>query len=353
MAVAPRRRRRRPFGTIAVLVALLAGLGYTLEPRLRGEPIRDPLGLFSSSSPDKSDDALPPPQEGYVRVLISAREIPAYSRIVRDDLYDPRRATFATADVREEFANENGILIAANEILGRVLARVKAPGYAFTESDLLPKGTRAGLAGGIPPGKRAFRIEVDLVHGIIGLNPGDRFDLLAARTVGVESVPAERPAFAGVYSNLMRQQSTSPRKGGRAQVDVIVNDGVVVTPLETRVIPVSSSSLTRGVTTSTRPVQEMVIALDPDEVSPLLAAIELESDITCVARSGRPGEPEGDLTPGFREPDPLDESSDDQKEMHVMEVIHGSERTLVPVPRRSTVESAAEGQADPERASDG
>ncbi|MEM9378750.1 MAG: hypothetical protein AAGB93_02295 [Planctomycetota bacterium] len=280
---------------------------------------------------------------------MSAREVPAYSRISRDDLFDGKRGNFATVDVRKELADENGIFLSASEIVGRVLARVKSPGYVFTENDFLPKGTRPGLAGGIPPGKRAFRIEVDLVHGIIGLNPGDRFDLLAASTTGEEGAAStDGPTFVGLYSNMMRQRSTSNGKRPRAQVDVIVNDGVVVTPLETRVIPVSSASLTSGLTTSTRPVQEMVIALRPDEVSPLLAAIKLGSDITCIARSGRPGEPENDITPGFREPESADDVAGDEQEMHVIEVIHGRERALVPVPRRSVPDETSEDEVDVE-----
>ena len=36
------------------------------------------------------------------------------------------------------------------------------------------------------------------------------------------------------------------------------------------------------------PVQEIVIAVEPQEVAPLAEAMDLKYEITCVARSGRP-----------------------------------------------------------------
>ena len=36
------------------------------------------------------------------------------------------------------------------------------------------------------------------------------------------------------------------------------------------------------------PVQEIVLAVDPQEVAPLAEAMDLKYEITCVARSGRP-----------------------------------------------------------------
>ena len=56
----------------------------------------------------------------------------------------------------------------------------------------------------------------------------------------------------------------------------------------TRNMPISSSSLTQGMTTRTVPMQEIVIAVDPQEVAPLNEAMDLKYEITCMARSGRP-----------------------------------------------------------------
>ncbi len=74
----------------------------------------------------------------------------------------------------------------------------------------------------------------------------------------------------------------------RSLVRPLVQDGVVVTPVRTRNVPISSSSLTQGTTTRTIPVQEIVLAVAPQEVAPLAEAMDLKYEIICVARSGRP-----------------------------------------------------------------
>ena len=134
---------------------------------------------------------------------------------------------------------------------------------------------------------------------------------------------------------------------------VIVQNGVVVSPITTRFIPTSSSSLTAGQVNGTRPVQEMIIALAPSEVAPLMAAIRLEADLTCVARSGHPDDPAESLTPGL--PGTDDAANQEQaagpagasllpagyedQNMTVIETIVGGERVLTPVPRAPGTEA--------------
>ncbi|MEM6568561.1 MAG: hypothetical protein AAF957_09140 [Planctomycetota bacterium] len=287
-------------------------------------------------------------------MLTSARNIPAYAKVRNDDVFDAQRKRISSIDIPEGLAEKNGILTDASMIFGRVLAKAKRPGFAFTEEDFLPEGTRPGLAGGVPPGKRGYRVEVDLVHGIIGLNPGDRFDLITSRTV--EDVPRKEntPAFVGVYAEMMGQRAKSSRGVDRAQVDVIVQNGIVVTPVETRLVPIhTAASLTSGPKTTTRPVQEMVIALDPEEVAPLVAALQLDSGVTCVARSGRPGDPESDLTPSYASPKRTEEPEGAPEEMHVIEVIEGGNRALVPVPHRAAADDEPEAESTGNQPNDG
>lgn len=365
MAVSPRRQRRRPYGALLLLGLLILGLGWVLYLRLTDQPLRDPFGFYTpapalpeATAGSTTRTNVLPPAEGKTRVLISAREIPAYARVTRDDLFDGTRGIFAYMDLDEEFVEDNGILVGTSPIVGRVMKRPKRAGFAFTEADFLPKGTRPGLAGGIPPGKRAMRIDVELVGGIIGLNPGDRFDVVAARTLKPLTQPVDivRPGvdtagLDGVYSRLagQRPRPPVPSRDPVAKVDVIVQGGVVVSPLETRLIPTSSASLTVGQITGTRPVQEMVIALDPEEVAPLTAALRLEADLTCVARSGHPGDPADSVTPGLAPVDASAKADDDRSAaasagsavpagyvgtgFTVVETIVGGERVLTAVPR--------------------
>jgi len=106
-------------------------------------------------------------------------------------------------------------------------------------------------------------------------------------------------------------------------------------------VPTTSTSLTRGTTTRTLPVQEMVIALEPDEVAPFMEALSVEAQITCLARSGRPDDPVDSLTPSS-EPDLMlwgtglaaggNSLVPSAGSMAVIESISDRERTLVPVP---------------------
>ncbi|MEM8709823.1 MAG: hypothetical protein AAGG01_02640, partial [Planctomycetota bacterium] len=190
---------------------------------------------------------------------------------------------------------------------------------------------------------------------------GDRFDVVAARTVEPPPVvkaqaqgqaKAKAPAALGVYASLLptpeqaKPAAPTPKVSVEAQprVDVIVQCGVVVTALETRLVPTSSSSLTAGQINGTRPVQEMVIALAPEEVAPLMAAMRMGADLSCLARSGRPEDDADSETPGLLpdfllevdeepvtpEPDP---ESEQRADVRVVEKIVGGVRTLVAVPR--------------------
>ena len=346
MAVPVRRsaRPRRPYGTIAVLTLLAAGLLWVLVPYSQGEPISGPLAvlndLFPSvfASEEAPEDEPSGPAEGMVRVFISGRTIPAYTKLVRDDLWNAAKGTWAYTDVEESLIESAGVLVGMSDIVGRVLADQKAPGYVFTESDFLAKGTRPGLSAGVPAGKRALRIAVDTVHGIVGLQPGDRFDMVSALSINAPKAGGA-PALSGPYSHILGQQAQAAAPP-RAQVRVLVQNGIVVTPLQTRQIPISSASLTSGTTVRTVPKQEMVIALDPEEVAPFMEALSVGAEITCLARSGRPDDPQDSVTPSH-EPElstwtnllPGGSAAlGSANAMTVIESISDKDRALIPVP---------------------
>ena len=282
MAVGPRRTRRRPFGAVILLGLLILSLGWVLYLRLTDQPLRDPFGFYRpaqalpAAQPDGRQAPVMPPAEGMVRVLMAARPIPAYSRVSRDDLFDPARRVFAYVDLEEEFVEENEVLRGTSAIVGRVLKRNKRSGFVFTEDDFLPKGTRPGLVGGIPAGMRAMRIDVGVVEGIIGLQTGDRFDIVAASKPEAKAERADTAPvgleLTGLYSKQARSTGTSSSASAAARpgsrVEVVVSNGVVIYPLDTRLVPTSSNGLMTGQVTGTRPVQEMVIAVPTESVAP-------------------------------------------------------------------------------------
>ncbi len=119
----------------------------------------DPIAWFSRR------DQLPP---GFVPVLASGMKIPAYTKITRDHLIDPKTGRFAFVPVPEGEIPKEAIL-SPNEVIGRVLNHNKPSSYLFTERDFFPKGTRAGLSGAIPSGKVSLTLERTKIQGIAGL----------------------------------------------------------------------------------------------------------------------------------------------------------------------------------------
>ena len=340
-------RRRRPWGTIVIVALIAVVLGWVVFPLSMGKPIPDPrvaipaffTGDVLAAEKNNAYEAVPP---GKVRVFISGRAIPAYSKIKRDDLWNPAKNTWAHSDVSEDLVEQRGILFDAKEIVGRVLAHDKAPGYAFTEKDFLPKGTRPGLSAGIPAGKRALRIDVEKVHGIVGLQPGDRFDMVSALAVDQSKTAGLlADSYGGVFTEQLKRQAQMNNLP-QARVRVLVQNGIVVTPLQTRGVPTTNTSLTRGTSVRTLPVQEMVIALDPEEVAPFLEALSVEANITCLARSGRPDDPLDSVTPSS-EPTPLlfgpgGLGRDSGGGMSIIESIDDTKREFVPVPSAPVVQ---------------
>src|SRR5262245_34312096 len=119
-----------------------------------------------------------PSTAGLIAVPTPAMTIPAYTRVQRDHLWDRTRNRLAVIYLPPRAVTPE-MLTNISQVIGRVLDHDKAAGYVFTQSDFLPPGTREGIVGGIPAGKRAIRIAAEKVAGLYGLRAGDRFDLLA------------------------------------------------------------------------------------------------------------------------------------------------------------------------------
>ena len=233
--------------------------------------------------------------EGMVAVPTSARTIDAYTKITRDHVWDSKSGHFSVVYVPEDQVTP-AMMTNLKNILGRVLKKDKTAGYVFTENDFFPQGARHGLVAGIPPGKRAMRVKADNVEGLFGLQRGDRFDLVATLPINVRN--AEKALkLGGPYGKQLSLNAELSNWHEQATVRILVQNGVLVEPMITRQIPVYVSSLTRGAITKKRPVQEIVIAVDPQEVAPLTEALAVGANISCVPRSGHPDDPVNSRTP--------------------------------------------------------
>lgn len=266
------------------------------------------LGLVGGGASAPEEEGIP---EGWIALPAAGREIPAYTAITLEHFFDASgRPTVVR--VPEESLLETTLVDPA-EIVGRVLKHAKPAGRPFSQSDFLPKGTRPGLVAGIPPGKRAVRIETAQVHGLVGLAAGDRLDLVA--TLQAERTGAGR--IEGPYA------SGLARYGQAARVDVVATDAVVVSPRELRAVA--------GAGGAARQVEEAVIAVEPHEVAPLTEALASKARLDAVPRSGRP-EDDGATTPSEQAPRSPFAVGSGPGDVKVVETIGGTRRSMVAVP---------------------
>lgn len=278
------------------------------------------------------------PPAGYIAIPASGMAIPAYTRVTRDYLWDAKEGDFAVVYVNPSQISPN-ILTSLHQIVGRVINHDKPAGYAFTKSDLLPEGTRSGLVGGVPSGKRAMRIPTDKVDGLFGLQAGDRFDIVAS--IAIDPSVGKNVGAAGTYAKQLQFQNQITNFQKQATVRIVVQSGVVVEGVRTRMVPVSSSSVFQGNITRTKPVQDMVVAVDPEEVAKLAEAMAVGAQISCVLRSGRPDDPADSLTPDLEPWSPFSgtmgtpggDSGKGASGFSAVESISGTRREIVAVPR--------------------
>ena len=315
---------RRPGGkTPLVPVAIAAGVVVFLV--IVWLVVRN-LSIFGPAEPSMA---------GLVAVPTPARPIPAYTRVTRDHFWNPATGQLAVVYLPPQAVTKE-MLTRLPDVLGRVLNHDKAPGYVFTDADFMPDGTREGLVAGIPAGKRAIRIPADQVDGLFGLNSGDRFDLVATmpidegRTGGGQAFE-----FGGVFAEQLALEARLSNWQKQATVQVLAQNGVIVEEMTTRQIPVVQTSVAEGARTRTRPVQEVVIAIDPAEVAQLTEAMAVGAKIWMVPRSGRPDDPMTSRTPELRPVSPFSDDSGSRGEgsYKVVETIMGQRRELTAVPR--------------------
>lgn len=294
-----------------VFTLALYGLAVFLQARgdLRLDFDLPGVSLLRVEEPEERP--VRPDLRGKVAVPISAVDIPAYTKIRREHLWNAQQGKLSTILLDEENLPDS-VIRDISKLVGRVLDHDKTRGYVFTEDDFYPKGTREGLVAGVPPDKMMLLVEASKVKGLHGLRPGDRFDIIRTNPVDPDRGKTGKLGGGGPYGD---QLSLALQLSGwekQAEVRVIVSDGKVVTPVRVREQPTSSSSLTRGTVSRAVPIQEIYIAVAPDEAAPLSEAMAVGADVRAVIRSGqvgaedrggatelKPKNPLGELLSGF------------------------------------------------------
>jgi hypothetical protein len=283
---------------------------------------------------------------GLVPVPLAARTIRAYTKVTQSDLFDPKTGDLAVIYLKPE-AIAPTVLTRVPDILGRVLNHEKAAGYDFTDTDFFPRGTREGIVAGIPAGKRAIRVDATKVEGLYGLHVGDRFDLISTLAIDSGRGAQQTFNFGGVYGQQLALQARMTNWQKQATVRVLAQNGVLVEPMTTRQIPVFSNTFTQGGITRMRPLQEVVIAVAPEEVVRVEEAIAVEAKISCVPRSGQPGDPPNSVTPDLQPVSPFtgpgvgavstsaaEPAAVQSAPFATVETIQGTRRELAAVPQK-------------------
>lgn len=332
--------RRRPGGPSSALSSPLIALAVIVSAAVILEVLWG-LGLLDLSRFRSTE----PSTAGMVAIPTPGRPIPAYAKVTRDYLWDAKRNRLAVIYLPPRAVTPE-MIVGISDVIGRVIGREKAPGYVFTEADFLPKGTRDGLVGGIPAGKRAIRVAADKVDGVYGLHAGDRFDLVATMPIDA-SRGSQAFNVGGVYGDQLALQARLSNWQKQATVRVMVQNGVIVEPMTTRQVPIIQSSLTEGGRLRMRPVQEVVIAIDPEEVARLTEALAVDAKISMIPRSGRPDDPADSTTPDLLPVSPFAApgsgavapaesdlaTGQPASAFSVVETIMGRKRALTAVPR--------------------
>lgn len=217
-----------------------------------------------------------PDRRGMVAVPKSVRPIKAYTKVTREDVYDRAIGDDSYYWMPADRVKANpDWFVNLNRIVGRVMAVDKEEGYVFSEKNFLPEGTRPGVTGGIPPGKRSLSVPVDGIVGLDALSAGDEFDLLAAgkskprQTGGVDLAAL----LGGVRPPELRISQRVSSDGLR----VLVQQGTLVAAAEAT----DAKSKDKKKPSAT-------VAVAPEEVASLAEAISSDQPIYCIARSGQP-----------------------------------------------------------------
>jgi hypothetical protein len=203
-------------------------------------------------------------------------------------------------------------------IVGRVMARDKTPGYAFTEADFLPKGTRASPTAGIEAGMRGMYVAADQIEGLKVLKRGDRFDLLAVKPGSGKDRSGGRHDSTFVTPQV---QAAQAEQVWEAPSRVLVQNGKVIVPLQH----------TDAAQARSKDTEQIFISIAESEVEQLTEALATGARITCLSRSALPG---ADAT-SLPEPAPPEPTQ-------FIQVISGSKSsvTVVPAAERDGVAKA-------------
>ena len=228
-----------------------------------------------------------PSREGLVPVPRSLGNLKAFEKVKREDIYDRAIGDESYFWINKKQVEQNPEWITSvDQIVGRILRSDKEADFVFQEKDLLPVGSRPGIAGGIPEGKQGFFLTSADIPGLRFLRKGDRFDLLASDQPETEAVDIEYGQLMGGIK--VRGGKPIPLNGVRilvqnAEVIALATDSAITT---SGVLTLSEEG-SSGRSSSSAKEERVAIAIDPLEAIPLTQALGEQVEIHMVTISGQ------------------------------------------------------------------
>ena len=297
--------RFNPF--LAGLLVLLAIIGVAATLELTGVAR---LGLGKLFNRNEAVAA------NMVHVLLPNRVLEPGHMLGRGDLWDPKAGRLRLMPMERPLVEEGHFATGVDQIRGRVLAKSKSPNDPFQPGDFLPKGSPAGLVGLVPSGMRLVPVPVDKVSGLEALGYQDHFDLYVNDAISQKLLETARKLLAA------REHVSDEDQLRLAQAE---------STLRQRLLAQNGSVLRQADPSSKSKERKVSVALHPDDVEALLAALDDGSTIYCIARS--PEEARQTERVSVAAPDPMEVLSWVYEDRSDVEFISGSDRQIVSIPK--------------------
>lgn len=289
--MAPRRTSRHSSGGLGIVLLVI---GAVFLVGLTGAGLWV-AGLFETSI------AASVSHDGQIACPALAREVAAYEKISRQDLINPQTGQLNVMWLPDTAGKS--ALRDVSQIMGRVVSRDKSAGSVLTEADFFAKGTRPGIAAGVPPGKVAMSVPVERIAGLNLLQRQDTFDVVA-------SLPAQdrqtgsNIEYAVLLGGIKSPDTRAGQLGRQTGVRTLVQRGTMVALTRgTKTSTTGAAGLVGAVggrATKTTTTTQVTIAVAPEEVTPLTEALGLESlSLFCVTHTSQPDTDETGPAPEF------------------------------------------------------
>ncbi len=296
-----------------------------------------------------------PPQVLLESVVVAARDLPAGTRLNKQDLGVLRveQGSMRIAAIREPA-----------DLVGRVVAEAVSAGQPLNSSLLATEGTVPGLSATLPVGYRAITLQVDPFNGLDGfLYPEAHVDVIAAVGSGENTAARTIAQDVRVLAVAGRLKGESIEKTGEERASLASSFSVtlMVTPQQAAAIELAADSgsprlmLRPGEDREIHPFEGMTLAElrgdrtdgplvnqgSPWDADPIPVTSIDPPPVVTVTTVRDPVEPSDSPEPTKTAVDPTQPQARPVPQMHVIEVIRGGVTSRIALPLHTGSEPKA------------